>query len=338
MSEELGRRFDLSHWQYTLSASTANVEAIRLARVATARERVLYFDGKYHGHFDESLVSLVDGELKPEMIGLPADIVHRARMVDFNDLVATEAVLKEDKIACVVLEPALTNIGVVGPQPDFLPGLRALTREHGTVLIFDETHTQVCAPGGLARTLGVTPDIVVLGKCLGGGIPIGAYGMTEALARVMEHNLDVDGAALESVGGIATGGTLFGNALSLAAARTTLKSVLTPEAFARAAALGARLSDGIEAAARRHGLNWRAHRLYCRSGVTFGPHLPQNAREARELSDFQLHECLRTYMANREVWEALVTAGPAVSFAMDESDVDHYLAVFEQFLTDLTRS
>lgn len=335
VARALGTRFGLPRWQFTLSASGANAEAIRLARVATGRDTILLFDGKYHGHIEETLVGLVDGAPAPEMLGLGEAASGRCRMVPFNDLAAAEAALGDRRVACVLVEPALTNIGLVLPEPGFLPGLRELTEATGTLLLLDETHTHICAYGGLTRAWQLASDLVVLGKALGGGVPIGAYGMTAALAELMERNLDRDGAMLESVGGVATGGTLFGNALSLAAARAALDHVLTEVGFQHTAELGARLAHGIQAAIDRRGLPWRAQHLTCRSGLTLAPELPKTAEAARRAADFELNSAMRLYLANRGIWEAISTAGPSVSFPMVDADVDLYLEVLDGFLGEL---
>ena len=336
VAEELARRWGLPFWQFTLSASGANAEVIRLARHATGREAILMFDGKYHGHIDDSLVMLVDGEVRPELAGLPAQAAARARIVGYNDLAAAEAALAGRDIACVMVEPALTNTGVVLPAPGFLEGLRAATRKTGTLLAFDETHTLVCAPGGLKGAWKLDCDAVSFGKSLGGGIAIGAYGVTAELARHLEEPPALPGAPLESVGGIATGGTLYANALSLAAARAALEQVLTPDGYARTARLGGRLADGLDAVFAAAGLPWRAQRLFCRSGFSFAPRLPKTGAEARALADPELYALIRVWLANRGVWESIASAGPTVSFAMTDADVDFYLARMGELAGELT--
>jgi glutamate-1-semialdehyde 2,1-aminomutase len=336
VAEELARRFGPPQWQFTLSASSANTEAIRIARAATGREAILMFDGKYHGMLDDTAFELVEGKLRPEGAGLPSDAARRVRIVQFNDLDSVEAALAKGDIACVITEPALTNIGTILPEPGFHEGLRALTRRHGSLLILDEAHTNVCAFGGLTRAWDLDPDFLVLGKAIGGGVAIGAYGMTEEVARLLEQDQGGERRLGAAFAPVAVGGTLFANALSLAAARVALEQLLTEEAHARAAALGARLADGIEAAAGRHGLPWSAYRLYCRSGYCFAPAPPRNALEARAAFDLELTNLLRVYLANRGVWEAIYSAGAAVSFAATQDDVDFYLGVLDQALGELT--
>ncbi|MGF1611690.1 MAG: aminotransferase class III-fold pyridoxal phosphate-dependent enzyme [Kiloniellales bacterium] len=330
VSRLLGERFGLPCWQYTLSASSANAEAIRVARVATGREKVLLFGGKYHGHIDDTLVKAFGSGTGPELLGLPRAAAERAVVVPFNDLDALRAALRGGDIACVITEPALTNIGVVLPEPGFLAAAKAETTAAGALFILDETHTHMAAYGGLTRAWQLEADMVSLGKSLGGGVAIGAYGMTRALADVMERHLDVDVGAP----GLAVGGTLYANALSLAAARAALEQVLTPAGYAHVQALGKQLADGIDALIARHGLPWKAHRLGGRSGFCLRPHWPRNAEEGGHSIDVAFIDARRVFMANRGVWEAIATAGPAASFAHTAGDIERYLDVLAAFLVE----
>ena len=195
VSAELRRRYGLPKWQYTLSASQANCEAIRLARVATHKDKVLFFDGKYHGHFDQALVHLAaGGQLAAEEPGLPTSVTQQAVVVPFNDLKALSAALERRDVALVLTEPALTNNhGLILPDPGFHAGLRRLTRNTGTLLALDETHTQVAGPGGLTALWSLDPDLVTAGKSIAGGVPFGAWGMTENLAETMTQAKGPDG-------------------------------------------------------------------------------------------------------------------------------------------------
>jgi glutamate-1-semialdehyde 2,1-aminomutase len=331
LAELLADRFGLPAWQVTLSASGAIAEAIRLVRDRTGRDLVVVFGGHYHGHIDDMLVSGDEQAAHPELRGLTAASAAATRVVPFNDLAALERVLARGGVAAVITEPALTNVGVVQPDDGFLAGVRALTRAHGSLLILDETHTQTAAYGGLTHAWGLEPDIVTLGKSLGGGVPIGAYGMTNDLRDWMEHHLDAYGRAA----GLATGGTTYANPLSLAAAVAVLRHIQTVEGYERTAALGAQLADGIEAAAARYGLPWRAHRLGGRSGYCLESQLPRNATEAERSIDAELVDTRRLHMANRGVWDAIASAGPAVSFAHAPADVDEYLDALDAFLADV---
>jgi glutamate-1-semialdehyde 2,1-aminomutase len=335
VSEELGRRFGVPKWQYTSSATHANTEAIRLARVVTGREKVLMFDGKYHGHFDEALVEVDDdGRVVPEEAGLPSKVVEGTVIVPFNDVAALTAALERRDVAIVLTEPAITNnVGLLLPDPGFHEALRRLTRETGTLLAYDETHTQVVGPGGLVRQWGLQPDFVIAGKSIAGGLPFGAWGTTDEIADHLVQRKGADGERLELV---ATGGTIFGNALSMAAARAVMTEILTPEAYAHTQRLGARLADGMRASVEASGLPWHIPHLGPRAGYTFRPTPIRTAAEAREAADELLTRLIRIWLANRGVWEAIVGAGPVCSVPAADEDVDAYLAGWDSLLGALT--
>jgi glutamate-1-semialdehyde 2,1-aminomutase len=330
--EQLTLRFGLPRWQFTTSASTANIEALRIARVATARQGVLLFDGKFHGMLDETLWSDDGAELVPEGFGVGTVAPAGLAVVDFNDLDAVDRVLSQERTAAVLTEGVLTNCGTVLPEPGFLAGLRELCTRYGTLLVLDETHTQFDVYGGAVTHFGVAPDIVTGGKGIAGGIPIGVYGMTTDLAAVIEHNLaDETG----NVRGIALGGTLFANALSLACAKVVLTELMTRADYDRITGLGERLAAGIEIAVRERGLNWRAHRFGARAGYCLLPELPRTAREAHVSMDALFTDTRRVFFANRGVWDAISSAGPHVGFAHDAADIDVYLGVLDDFLSEL---
>jgi len=335
VSEELGRRFGLPKWQYTSSATHANTEAIRVARVVTGREKVLMFDGKYHGHLDESLVELAaDGRLVPEERGVPADTVAGTVIVTFNDGAALARALERRDVALVLTEPAITNnIGLLLPDDGFHAELRRLTRETGTLLAYDETHTQVVGPGGLTAQWGLQPDIVTAGKSIAGGLPFGAWGMTDEIAEALVQRKGPDG---ERSNLVATGGTIFGNALAMAAARAVLTEILTPEAYAHTQRLGALLANGMRASVDRHGLPWHIHHLGPRSGYTFQPTPIRSAAEGRACADELLTRLIRVWLANRGVWEAIVGAGPVCPVPAVDEDVDVYLEGWDSLLDALT--
>jgi glutamate-1-semialdehyde 2,1-aminomutase len=334
VSEELARRYGLPKWQYTSSASQANVEVIRVARVATGREKVLFFDGKYHGHFDQTLVQLdPSGGLVPEERGLPITVTEGAVIVPFNDPEALTAALAREDVALVMTEPALTNeIGLLLPVDGFHDALRAATRASGTLLALDETHTQVFGPGGLTRMWGLEPDLVAAGKSIAGGVPFGAWGMTDPVAEVLHQDKGPHGERGEM---IATGGTLFGNPLSMAAARATMLEVLTDDAYAHTQLLGARLAAGMRDAVARADLPWTIHHLGPRAGYLFAPEPVRTAAEARQHADDLLTRLIRIWLANRGVWEAIVGAGPVVPVPATEEDVDAYVAGFDGLLQTL---
>ncbi|MEO8422991.1 MAG: transaminase [Actinomycetota bacterium] len=333
VAEELGRRYGMPKWQFTLSATHANTEAIRVARTLTGRDKVLFFDGKYHGHFDEALVDLQDGKLLPEEGGLPHDVTSKTKIVQFNDTEASRAALEPRDVAIVITEPAMTNnVGLLRPEPGFHDALRAITRETGTVLLYDETHTQVVGPGGLTKMWSLEPDIVTIGKSIASGVPLGAYGMTESVADILQR----PEGRFDEKEAIATGGTLFGNPLSMAAARATMGVVLTDDAYIHTHVLGGRLADGIEKAIRGAGLPWTTHRFWPRSGVTFAPAMPRNALEAFAAKDIPLTLLSRVYLANRGVWDAIVGAGPTCPVPATDEDVDRYVGAFGSLVVELT--
>ena len=222
---ELARRFGLPYWSFALTATDANRWAIRLARQVTGRPKILVNSWCYHGTVDEVLIVVGpsgEAEVREGNVGAPVDVRVTSRVVEFNDVEGLERELSYGDVACVLMEPALTNIGIVLPEPGYLAAVRSLTRAAGTLLINDETHTFSAGPGGMTAAYGLEPDIVTLGKSIAGGIPIGAYGLSAEVAAQVTARDDVD---LIDTGGV--GGTLAGNALSMAAARATLSEVLT---------------------------------------------------------------------------------------------------------------
>lgn len=326
VATELARRWPVPKWQFTLSASQANVEAIRLARVATGRDKVVWFDGKYHGHFDDALVRLDDDRVVNEQEGLPRHNPDRSKVIAWNDTDGLARALEARDVAIVLTEPAPTNnVGLLLPADGWHDHLREVTRAAGTLLGFDETHTLVTGPGGLVERWGLSPDIVTAGKSIAGGIPMGAYGMTEELAELYDpsrHDL-------------AMGGTLFGNPLQMAAAKAALTEVLTDDAYDRTATLGTKLADGLDAAVHEAGLDWTIHRLWPRSGTTFGPRMPTDAADARSMADLELSQLFRRWFANRGVWEAIVGAGPTVGVPCTEEDVARYITAYRELLAAL---
>jgi glutamate-1-semialdehyde 2,1-aminomutase len=329
----LAERTGMPFWQFTLSASGANVEAFRLARLATAKRRIVMFEGKYHGHFDEVLVKRAGKRAKPSLLGTSPSSGRDVTLIPFNDPDALASELAKGDVACVVTEPALTNVNLVLPAPGFHDALRRLTRKHGALLVIDEAHTVQMGYGGLTRAYGLKPDILTTGKGFGSGVPLGAYGLTEKLAKFMGGKLDRGPGATSP--GLASGGTTYASALSLAAARATLEKVLTEEGYRRCARLGTRLADGIDLAIAAHGLPWKAQRLGGRSGISMTPDHPRNGAEAASTIDVDLIDTRRLFMANRGVWEAIATAGPQAGFAHTASDIDHYLKVFSAFLGEI---
>jgi glutamate-1-semialdehyde 2,1-aminomutase len=330
-AELLAARTPMPFWQFTGSATIANTEAIRIARFMTGRERVLMFDGKYHGHLDDALVaSDAEGE-HAELLGLPKGIEQKARTVPFNDLAALERALARGDTACLIAEPMLTNCNIVFPEAGFWAEAARLVRAAGVLLVIDEAHTHAFAYGGLTRLWGLRPDMLILGKGLGTGVPFAAYGATAEIAEVMEKNLFSDPGGH----GLALGGTTYGSALALAAARAALESCLRESNYVRVDALGRRLAAGLEKIFRRHGLPWRAPVIGGRSGWVLAPDLPRDAEESRRAMDRDFADARKLFMANRGLWDAVASAGPGCSFQHDERDVDLYLEVSAEFLAAL---
>jgi glutamate-1-semialdehyde 2,1-aminomutase len=332
VAEALAGRYGMAKWQFTLSATQANAEVVRIARVASGREKIVVFDGKYHGHLEPTLAVVEDGRIVPEYTGLPAGVTANVRIVPFNDLEAVERALAPGDVALLMTEPAMTNAGFLLPEAGFHDGLRELTRRHGTLLAIDETHTLVTSPGGLTTEWGLEPDFLTVGKSIAGGVPLGAYGMTDEMAAVLRPPAEafvVSGIAYDEV---ATGGTLFANALSMAAARAALTEVLTPEAFATTARLGEMLAAGLRAHIDRAGLPWSVTVHGSHAYYFFSPQPPRDARAARDSDDPDLRALIRVFLANRGVWESGWWLGPTVSVAHTPEDVQAYLDAIGEFI------
>src|SRR3954471_14145159 len=299
VGEELARRFGMQLWSFSLTATDANRWALRLCRAMTERPYVLVFSHCYHGTVDETFVTL-DGGGRPRSregnVGPAVDPTVTTRVCEFNDLEAVERLLADEQIACVLTEPALTNIGIVPPEPGFHDGLRAACDRTGTLLIIDETHTISAGPGGCTAAWDLRPDLVTIGKAIAGGVPIGAYGVT---AAVGERIGGLNEADLIDVGGV--GGTLAGNALSLAAARATLAEVLTRDAFAGMTALCDRFVAGVRDVLAARDVEWSIVPLGARAELAFGPEPPRSGAASAALHDGPLEDALHLFMLNRGV-------------------------------------
>ena len=299
VGEELQKRFGLPCWQFALTATDANRFSIRLARHITGRPKILVFNWCYHGSVDESFITLHEnGEARARRgnIGPPVDPSVTTKVVEFNDLAALENALSAQDVACVLAEPALTNVGIVHPEPGFHDALRAITRRTGTLLIIDETHTICAGPGGYTRAENLAPDFIVFGKPIGGGVPGAAYGFTEQIAQLFLERQSLEDC---DTGGI--GGTLAGNALSLAAMKATLSSVLTKEAFDRMIPLAERWSSGVQKAISEFEIPWHVTRLGCRAEYLFSSRVPKNGTEAHNAMDFELERFMHLYAMNRGI-------------------------------------
>ena len=332
VAEELTRRFGLRGWQFTLSATDANRFAIRLVREITQRPKILVFDYCYHGTVDEAFATL-DGErvvARSGNVGPPLDVSLTTKVVQWNDVDALERALAPEDVACVLAEPALTNIGIVLPEPGFHDALRELTRRTGTLLIVDETHTFSAGAGGCTAAWGLEPDLLTIGKAIGGGIPAGAYGVSDDVAERIAARENAD---YEDVGGI--GGTLAGNALSLAAVRATLTEVLTEEAFGRMIPLAARFAAGVADVIEDAGLPWHVTELGCRAEYRFSATPPRNGAESAAAGDDELERFLHLYALNRGILMTPFHNMALMSPATSEADVDLHTRVFTEAVGDV---
>jgi len=332
VGEELRRRFGLPFWQFALTATDANRFSIRLARQITGRPKILVFNWCYHGTVDEALITLENGKSKARRgnIGPPVDPSLTTKVVEFNDIAALEQALQPGDVACVLAEPALTNVGIVLPDPVFHQNLRQLTRKYGTLLIIDETHTICAGPGGYTRAESLAPDFLVFGKPIGGGVPGATYGFTEEVAQAiaMRQNLeDCD------VGGV--GGTLAGNALSLAAMRATLEKVLTQSAFDYMIPLAERWSDGVAKAIAKFGVPWNVTRLGCRAEYLFSSRTPRNGGEAHDAMDFELERFMHLFAMNRGILLTPFHNMALISPATTKEHIDQHTKVFGEALQAL---
>jgi glutamate-1-semialdehyde 2,1-aminomutase len=332
VGEELKRRFVLPYWQFALTATDANRFAVRIAREITQRPKILVFHYCYHGTVDETFVSLAGGAVGPRRgnIGPPVNPAETTRVVEFNDLQGLEGVLRQHDVAALLAEPAMTNVGIILPEAGYWKAARELTRKYGTLFVADETHTICAGPGGCTGAWSLDPDFVVFGKPIGGGIPGSAYGCTEEVAQRISARIELEDC---DVGGI--GGTLAGNALSLAAMRATLEHVLTDRAFERMLPLAQRFSDGVSAVVRKHGLPWNVQRLGARAEYTFRPTPPRNGAQSAAAADFALERYLHLHALNRGV---LLTPFHNMALMCPETtaaDVDLHTRVFAEAAAEL---
>jgi glutamate-1-semialdehyde 2,1-aminomutase len=333
VAAELSRRFGLPRWQITLSATDANRTAIRMARHVTGRDKVVCFAYSYHGGVDETFaVTGPGGETvaRENNVGPPVDVALTTRAIEFNDVEALRAALAHGDVACVIAEPAMTNMGIILPQPGYHEQLRALTREAGALLVIDETHTFSAGPYGATGLYGLEPDMLTIGKAIAGGVPAGALGLSEDLASGLLGDPSAD---LEDTGGV--GGTLAGNALSLAAMRAALTEVLTDEGFDHAIAVCDRMRAGIEGVIADHELPWHVVQLGARLEYRFTPTPPANGTEAHASIDARLERFMHLHALNRGVlitpFHNMLLASPATT----EADADRHTQVFAEAAGEL---
>jgi glutamate-1-semialdehyde 2,1-aminomutase len=325
VAQNLAQRFGVSKWQFAISATDANRFVLRFARMLTGRPKIVVHDWCYHGSVDETLV-IRDAKgntvSRPGAIGPQVDPALTTRVVPFNDLVELERVLAIGDVACVLIEPALTNIGIVLPQDGYIQGVRDITRKYDVLLIVDETHTICAGPGGCTKLWNIDPDFVVIGKTIGGGIPVGAYGMTSEIALRLEaamtgHDVDVSG----------VGGTLSGSALAMSAMRATLSNALTQEDFDQTIPLATRWTQGVEQACANRNLDWHVQQLGCRAEYWFCTP-PVDGAQAAAAVDPMLESFLHLFCLNRGVLLAPFHNMALMSPFHSAADVDKHTEVF----------
>ena len=329
---ELTKRFGLAKWQFSVSATDANRFVLRLARHITKRPMVLVHDWCYHGTVDETLVIADDQGKTISRHGAIGPQVHPSlttRVVPFNNLEKLEQQLSFGDVACMLIEPALTNIGIVLPDPGYLSGVRDLTRKYGTLLIIDETHTICAGPGGATKLWDLEPDMLVIGKTIGGGIPVAAYGLSAELAARAElslgsHDVDVSG----------LGGTLSGSVLAMAAVKATLTHSLLPNQFEKTIALATRWANGVASSIAKHQLDWSVQQLGCRAEYWFCKP-PKNGAEAAAAVDEELENFMHLWALNKGVLLTPFHNMALVSPFHEESDVDLHTEVFDAALSAL---
>ena len=329
----LAERFGLPKWQFTLTATDANRHILRYARHVTGRNKIAVHDYCYHGTVDETFAVLDDGGNtipRHDNIGMPVHPNQTTVVIPFNDLAAAERAFATGEVAAMLMEPALTNIGIVLPEPGYLEGMQALCQKYDVIWILDETHTISAGPGGMTREYDLQPDAVVLGKTIGGGVPVGAFGLTEKLAKRIATSTNLESI---DVGGV--GGTLAGNALSMAAVRATLSEVLTPEAFSRMEALAKIWVENIQAVIDEFELPWQVSRIGCRGEYSFRSEAPLNGRQAAEADDFELQQYLQLHAINRGILMTPFHNMVLMSPAANEADVAHHNAHFREAVESL---
>ncbi len=298
LGDMLASMFGLPHWQVTTTASEANRAVIRWCRGLTGRSKILIFNGCYHGAVDDVFVDLRDGLAvnRPSLIGQVQDLLLTTVAIEFNDVAALESALRNGDIACVLAEPVMTNIGMVRDAPGYLETLRRLCSETGTLLVFDETHTISSGYGGHSNSHGPMPDIMVIGKSIGGGVPCAVYGFTAQISARMEA---LNKARPAGHSGIGT--TLSANALAMSAMHAMLGQVITRKAYDHMLAMADRLVSGLRQVIEAHGLPWHVSHVGARVEFVCAAQPPRNGNEARAAMDHDLESAIHLYLTNRGI-------------------------------------
>jgi len=333
VGEELAHRFGLPYWQIAMTATDANRFALRMAREATSRRKILVFNGCYHGTVDETFVRLVDGKVVPREGAMPppVDPELTTKIIEFNDLQALEQALMGGDVAAVLMEPVMTNCGIILPEEGYLEGVREITRRTGTVWIIDETHTWCAGPGGYSAAHHLKPDMITLGKPVAGGIPAGAFGVSQEIFDKTIGNM-----LAETTGVNGLGGTLTGNALALAAMRATLEKVITRKAYDHMIPLAERFNEGVEGTIQETGLPWHTVRLGTRVEYRLGATPPKNGAEAIAAKDPLLNKYVHLYDLNRSILLTPFHNMALMSPYTTRKDVDVHTRVFRESVEELT--
>ena len=332
----LSARFGMAKWSFSLTATDANRWAIRLVRAITGKPKILVNGYCYHGSVDESLIVVgPDGEGmdRPGNVGAPVDVTLTSRVAEFNDLVGLERQLAHGDVAAVLMEPAMTNIGIVLPEPGYLAGVRELTRKYDALLIIDETHTFSAGWGGMTKRDQLEPDVFVIGKAIAGGIPTGTYGLSAELAQRVLDRTDLD---LVDMGGV--GGTLAGNPLQVAAMRAALENVLTEAAFDQMIDLASYFTEGVQALFDRYNLPWSINQLGSRAEYRFAKPYPKNGTESLATYDGDLEDFLHLYLLNRGVMLTPFHNMALMCPTTTRADVDRHNQVFEAAIRELVNN
>ncbi len=327
VGEELSRRFGMPYWQIAMTATDANRFSIRLARQVTKRSKILVVNGCYHGTVDETLVNLDRGRVvaRSGNIGPPVDPAITTKVIEFNDVDALERALEPRDVACALMEPAMTNRGIILPDPDYHDALREITRRYGTLLVIDETHTICCGIGGYTAAHGLDPDIITMGKPLASGVPIAAFGISQYVAdRVMERILS-DGTDESGLGG-----TLTGNALAVSAMRATLEKVITKKSFDKMFPLAKRFEKGVQKVIDTTGVPWHVVRLGVRIEYHNTPKPPRNGGEYEASKDYELERLMHLMALNRGILLTPFHNMALISPFTTAKDVDMHTEVFRE--------
>ena len=333
VSTELAKRFGVPLWQFTVSATDANRHVIRYSRLITKKSKIIVIDRCYHGSVDETFATLdLSGKTvsREGNIGAPIELDKTTRVVPFNDLDAMKNALQQNDVAAILMEPAMTNVGIVLPVEGYLKGVEKLAKEFGAKFIIDETHTISVGPGGMTAQLGLKPDFLTIGKAIGGGFPTGAFGMSTEIAQAIKSQVELE---VIDTGGV--GGTLAANALSLAAMRATLTKVLTDENFEKMIKLGTRWADGVEKVIEKYKLPWSVNRLGARAEYMFSANSPKTGREAADAGDFELEQYIHLRMLNDGFLITPFHNMALISPETTAADVDAHTLAFDKMCGEL---